>query len=107
MFPSFSGISGYSQETLPFPCLVFPAVMRYNESKKFEEGLFMQTVIIAGVTKPEKYLNKGVAYYFRFTLPDEQAIRLKRKFFDYSQFDNFEKNLSAVQWLRMNRRCCE
>lgn len=31
VFPSFSGISGYSQETLPFPCLVFPAVMRYNE----------------------------------------------------------------------------
>ena len=102
MFPSFSGISGYSQETLPFPCLVFPAVMRYNESKKFEEGLFMQTVIIAGVTKQDRYLNTGVAYYFRFTLPDEQAIRLKRKF-----FGNFAKDISTVQWLRMNRRCCE
>ena len=102
MFPSFSGISGYSQETLPFLCLVFPAVMRYNESKKFEEDLFMQTVIIAGVTKPDRYPNKGIAYYFRFTLPDEQAIRLKRKF-----FGNFEKDISTVQWLRMNRRCCE
>ena len=40
----------------------------------------MQTVIIAGVTKPDRFLNKGVAYYFRFTLPDEHAIRLKRKF---------------------------
>ena len=90
---------------LPFPSLVFPAVMRYNESKKFEEGLFMQTVIIAGVTKPDRFLNKGVAYYFRFTLPDEHAIRLKRKFFDYSQFDNFEKNLSKVQWLKESGRC--
>ena len=62
MFPSFSGISGYLQETLPFPCLVFPAVMRYNESKKFEEDLFMQTVIIADVTKPGRYPNKGIAY---------------------------------------------
>lgn len=95
MFPSFSGISGYSQETLPFPCLVFPAVMRYNESKKFKEDLFMQTVIIAGVTKPGRYPNKGIAYYFRFTLPDEQAIRLKRKF-----FDNFEKDFSTAQWLK-------
>ena len=102
MFPSFSGISGYSQETLPFPCLVFPAVMRYNESKKFEEGLFMQTVIIAGVTKSDRYLNKGVAYYFRFTLSGEQALRLKRKL-----FENFEKDLSIAQWLRMNRRYCE
>ena len=65
MFPSFSGISGYSQETLPFPCLVFPAVMRYNESKKFEEGLFMQTVIIAGVTKPGRYPNTGITYLFQ------------------------------------------
>lgn len=62
----------------------------------------MQTVIIAGVTKQDRYLNTGVAYYFRFTLPDEQAIRLKRKF-----FGNFEKDISTVQWLRMNRRCCE
>lgn len=62
----------------------------------------MQTVIIAGVTKPGRYPNKGVAYYFRFTLPDEQAIRLKRKF-----FGNFEKDLPTVQWLRMNRRYCE
>ena len=102
MFPSFSGISGYLQEMMPFPCLVFPAVMRYNESKKFEEDLFMQTVIIAGVTKPDRYLNKSVAYYFRFTLPDEQAIRLKRRF-----FGNFEKDFSTVQWLRMNGRCYE
>ena len=65
----------------------------------------MQTVIIAGVTKPGRYLNTGIAYYFRFTLPDEQAIRLKRKFFDYSQFDNFEKNLSPVQWLKESGRC--
>lgn len=105
MFPSFSGISGYLQETLPFPCLVFPAVMRYNESKKFEEDLFMQTVIIAGVTKLGRYLNKGVAYYFRFTLSDEQAIRLKRRFFDNSRFDNFEKDLSTVQWLKESGRC--
>ena len=76
--------------------------MRYNESKKFEEGLFMQTVIIAGGAKSDRYLNKGVAYYFRFTLPDEHAIRLKRKF-----FGNFEKDLSTVQWLRMNGRYCE
>ncbi len=62
----------------------------------------MQTVIIAGVTKPGRYPNKGIAYYFRFTLPDDQAIRLKRKF-----FVNFEKDLSTVQWLRMNRRYCE
>ena len=87
---------------LPFPRLVFPAVMRDNESKKIEEDLFMQTVIIAGVTKPGRYPNKGLAYYFRFTLPDEQAIRLKRKF-----FGNFEKDLSTVQWLRMNGRYCE
>lgn len=107
MFPSFSGISGYLQETLPFPCLVFPAVMRYNESKKFEEDLFMQTVIIADVTKPGRYPNKGIAYYFRFTLPDEQAIRLKRNFFDYSQFNNFEKNLPTVQWLKEIRRWCK
>ena len=65
----------------------------------------MQTVIIAGVTKPDRYLNTGIAYYFRFTLPDEQAIRLKKKFFDYSQFDNFEKNLSTVQWLKESGRC--
>ena len=62
----------------------------------------MQTVIIAGVTKPDRYPNKGIAYYFRFTLPDEEAIRLKRKF-----FGNFEKDISTVQWLRMNRMCCE
>ena len=62
----------------------------------------MQTVIIAGGAKSDRYLNKGVAYYFRFTLPDEQAIRLKRKF-----FGNFEKDLSTVQWLRMNGRYCE
>ena len=102
MFPSFSGISGYLQETLPFPCLVFPAVMRYNESKKFEEDLFMQTVIIADVTKPGRYPNTGITYYFRFTLPDEQAIRLKRMF-----FGNFEKDLSTVQWLKINGRYCE
>lgn len=62
----------------------------------------MQTVIIAGVTKPDRYLNKGVAYYFRVTLSGKQAIRLKRKF-----FGNFAKDLSAVQWLKMNRRYCE
>lgn len=62
----------------------------------------MQTVIIAGGAKSDRYLNKGVAYYFRFTLPDEHAIRLKRKF-----FGNFEKDLSTVQWLRMNGRYCE
>ena len=76
--------------------------MRYNESKKFEEDLFMQTVIIAGVTKPGRYPNKGIAYYFRFILPDEQAIRLKRKF-----FGNFEKDLSAVQWLKESWRWCK
>ena len=73
------------------------------KAKKFEEGLFMQTVIIAGVTKPGRYPNKGIAYYFRFTLPDDQAIRLKRKF-----FCNFEKDLSTVQWLKelcYVRRC--
>ena len=52
----------------------------------------MQTVIIADVTKPGRYPNTGIAYYFRFTLPDEQAIRLKREF-----FCNFEKDLSTVQ----------
>ena len=60
----------------------------------------MQTVIIADVTKPGRYPNKGIAYYFRFTLPDEQAIRLKREF-----FCNFEKNLSPVQWLKESGRC--
>ena len=60
----------------------------------------MQTVIIAGVTKPDRCLNTGVAYYFRFTLPDEQALRLKRMF-----FENFEKNLSTVQWLKESGRC--
>lgn len=77
--------------------------MRYNEGKKFEEDLFMQTVIIAGATKRDRNLNTGAAYYFRFTLPDEQAIRLKREF-----FCNFEKDLSTVQWLKelcYVRRC--
>ena len=36
----------------------------------------MQTVIIAGATKRDRNLNTGAAYYFRFTLPDEEAIRL-------------------------------
>ena len=67
----------------------------------------MQTVIIAGVTKPGRYPNTGITYYFRFTLPDEQAMRLKRKFFDYSQFNNFEKNLSTVQWLKESWRWCK
>ena len=62
----------------------------------------MQTVIIAGATKRDRNLNTGAAYYFRFTLPDEQAIRLKREF-----FCNFEKDLSTVQRLRMNRKYCE
>lgn len=62
----------------------------------------MQTVIIAGVTKPDRYLNKGIAYYFRFTLSDEQAIRLKRKL-----FGNFEKDLSTVQWLKESWRWCK
>ena len=35
----------------------------------------MQTIIIAGVTKPDESLNTGVAYCFRFTLSYEQAIR--------------------------------
>lgn len=35
----------------------------------------MQTIIIAGVTKPDRYLNTGVAYYFRFTVSDTDAIR--------------------------------
>lgn len=60
----------------------------------------MQTVIIADVTKPGRYPNTGIAYYFRFTLPDEQAIRLKREF-----FCNFEKDLSTVQWLKESGRC--
>lgn len=81
--------------------------MRYNESKKFQEDLIMQTVIIAGATKRDGNLNTGAAYYFRFTLPDEEAIRLKRNFFDYSQFNNFEKNLPTVQWLKEIRRWCK
>ena len=56
----------------------------------------MQTVIIAGVTKPKKYLNTGIAYYFKFTLPDEQAIRLKKKFFDYSQSDEISCDLCKI-----------
>ena len=60
VFPSFCGISGYSQETLPFLCLVFPAVMRYNESKKFQEDLLMQTVIIAGTTKRGRHPKKAL-----------------------------------------------
>lgn len=59
----------------------------------------MQTVIIADVTKPGRYPNTGIAYYFRFTLPDEQALRLKRKF-----FGNFAKDLSTVQCLK--ELCC-
>ena len=35
----------------------------------------MQTIIIAGVTKPDRYLNTGVAYCFRFTVSDTDAIR--------------------------------
>ena len=62
----------------------------------------MQTVIIAGGAKSDRYLNKGIAYYFRFTLPDEEAIRLKRKF-----FGNFEKDLSTVQWLKESWRWCK
>ena len=56
----------------------------------------IKTIILSGITNPSKYAGSGIAYYFKFTLPEDAADELFRKFHKTPD-GNDRKKLLAVQ----------